>query len=200
VFGVQFVFRDIPNIHIPFDMETFRSYEGEFIIVTTDAETGKVQYFTQKDVDEDFEVFHATCALPLILPPATLYGREYFDGGLSNPIPIDKVLEDGNEKVLIVLTRTKDYRKTRHKKDIVAARQMEKKYPEIARAVVNRYKKYNHSLEVCQRLEEQGKAVIIRPDVPLVSLEKDVEVLRSSWQSGYDKAMERMDDIKALFL
>jgi hypothetical protein len=40
---------------------------------------------------------------------------------------------------------------------------------------------------------------VIRPDTPLVSLEKNVEVLRESWQSGYDKAMERMDEIKALF-
>ena len=24
MFGVQFAFRDIPNIHVPFDMETFR--------------------------------------------------------------------------------------------------------------------------------------------------------------------------------
>jgi predicted patatin/cPLA2 family phospholipase len=199
IFGVQFVFRDIPNIHIPFDMETFQAYEGQFIIVTTDAETGKVEYFTQKDVDEDFEVFHATCALPLILPPATIHEREYFDGGLSNPIPIDKVLEDGNDKVLIVLTRTQDYKKACHKKDIVAARQLEKKYPQIARAIVNRHKKYNHSLKICRQLEEQGRAVVIRPDTPLVSLEKNVEVLRESWQSGYDKAMERMDEIKALF-
>jgi predicted patatin/cPLA2 family phospholipase len=198
-FGVQFVFRDIPNIHLPFDMEAFKAYEGQFLIVATDAETGKVHYFTQEDVDEDYEVFHATCALPHILPPASINGREYFDGGLSNPIPIDKVLEDGNDKVLIVLTRTKDYKKACGKKDIVAARQIEKKYPQIARALVNRYRKYNHSLEVCRQLEEQGRAVVIRPDIPLESLEKDVDVLRSSWQCGYDKAIERMDEIKALF-
>ena len=111
MFGVQFAFRDIPNIHVPFDMETFRQYDGQFIAVTTDAQTGHVQYFTQKDIDRDFEVFHGTCALPGIIPPAVIQGREYFDGGLANPVPIDKVLSDGNDKVLVVLTRPKDISK-----------------------------------------------------------------------------------------
>lgn len=199
MFGVQFVFRDIPNIHVPFDMEAFRAYQGQFIIVTTDALTGQTRYFTQKDVDEDFKVFHATCALPIMLPPATIEGRAYYDGGVSNPIPIDKVLGDGNEKVLIVLTRPKGYLKACRRSDIMAARRIEKKYPQIARGLVNRYKKYNRSVRLCEQLEEQGRAVILRPDTALQSLEKDIHVLRSTWQSGYDKAMEHMDEIKALF-
>ena len=140
MFGVQFAFRDIPNIHVPFDMETFRKYDGQFIAVTTDAQTGHVQYFTQKDIDKDFEVFHGTCALPGIIPPAVIRGREYFDGGLADPIPIDKVLSDGNEKVLVVLTRPKGYIKACRRSDILIARSIEKKYPAIARALVNRPK------------------------------------------------------------
>lgn len=199
MFGIQFVFRDIPNIHVPFDMEAFRAYQGEFIIVATDAQTGKPRYFTKEDVDEDFEVFHATCALPVLLPPARIEGRDYYDGGLSNPLPIDRVLADGNDKVLIVLTRPKGYRKACRRSDIMAARRIEKKYPQIARGLVNRYKKYNHSVKICERLEAQGRAVILRPDVPLKSLEKNIDVLHSTWQSGYDKAMERMDEIRSLF-
>lgn len=199
VFGIQFVFRDIPNIHVPFDMETFQSYNGRFVIVTTDAETGKVHYFSKEDVDEDFHVFHATCALPAVVPPAQIDGREYFDGGLSNPIPIDKLLRDGNEKALIVLTRPKGYMKACRRSDIIAARMVEKKYPEISRAIVHRYRKYNHSLSLCEKLEQEGRAVIIRPDGPVESFEKDVEVLRRTWQEGYDKARENMERIRALW-
>lgn len=199
MFGVQFAFRDIPNIHVPFDMETFQKYDGQFIAVTTDAQTGHVQYFTQKDIDRDFEVFHGTCALPGIIPPAVIRGREYFDGGLADPIPIDKVLSDGNEKVLVVLTRPKGYIKACRRSDILIARSIEKKYPAIARALVNRYKKYNRSVKLCEELEKQGRAVLLRPETPLKSLEKDVKVLRQSWQAGYDQAMKHMDEIKALF-
>lgn len=199
MFGIQFAFRDIPNIHVPFDMETFQNYDGKFIAVTTDAQTGHVQYFTQKDVDERFEVFHGTCALPAIIPPAVIHGREYFDGGLSNPIPIDKVLSDGCDKVLVVLTRPKGYIKECRKSDILIARRIEKKYPAVARALVHRYKKYNRSVKLCEELEKQGRVVILRPEHPLKSMEKDVKVLRRSWQEGYDLAAERMSEIKALF-
>jgi hypothetical protein len=41
--------------------------------------------------------------------------------------------------------------------------------------------------------------VLLRPETPLKSLEKDVKVLRQSWQAGYDQAMEHLDEIKALF-
>ncbi len=199
MFGMQFVFRDIPNIHDPFDVKTFREYDGQYIIVTTDAQTGETVYFNQDDVDEDYDVIHATCALPLVIPPAVIHGREYYDGGLSNPIPIDKLLKDGNEKALIVLTRPRGYLKSCRKSDIVAARMIEKKYPEIAKAICNRYKKYNRSVKLCEKLEAEGRAVLIRPDGPLESLEKNVDTLKANWQQGYDKAVEKMDRIKALF-
>ena len=69
----------------------------------------------------------------------------------------------------------------------------------VARALVHRYKKYNRSVKLCEELEKQGRAVILRPEHPLKSMEKDVKVLRRSWQEGYDLAAERMSEIKALF-
>ena len=199
MFGIQFVFRDVPNIHDPFDMEMFQKYDGQYLIVTTDAETGKPHSFTKEDVDWDFNVFHATCALPLALPPARIHGKDYFDGGLSNPVPINRMLRDGNDRMLIVLTRPKGYLKSCRRSDIVAARMVEKKYPEIARAICNRYKKYNQSVKLCEKLEAEGRAVILRPDEPLESFEKDVLVLRSTWQQGYDKAMDKMEQIRGFF-
>lgn len=199
MFGIQFVFRDVPNIHEPFDLETFHRYQGQYLIVATDAGTGKARYFTQEDVDRDFNVFHATCALPMALPPAQIDGREYFDGGLSDPVPVGRMLRDGNEKMLIVLTRPKGYLKSCRRSDIIAARMLERKYPEISRAICNRYRKYNHSVRICEKLEQEGRAVILRPDGPLESFEKDPQVLRTTWQRGYDKTMERIEEIRELF-
>lgn len=200
IFGIQFVFRDIPNKLVPFDMETFQEYDGRFLVTTTDAKTGQTKYFTQEDVDDSYDVFTASCALPMAFPPITIDGREYYDGGLSNPIPIDKLLEDGNEKALIVLTRPDGYQKECKRSDVLAAKAMKKKYPVIAQQILTRYKKYNESVKKCEQLEREGKAVIIRPDKPLESFEKDVVVLRESYQQGYDKAVEKMEQIRKLFI
>ena len=199
VFGVQFVFRDIPNEEDPFDMETFQNYEGKFVVTTTDAVTGKVKYFYKEDVDNQFNVFCATCALPVIFPPAIVGGREYFDGGLSNPIPIDKLLADGNEKALIVLTRPAGYRKACRRSDRLVARAVHRRYPVIAKKVLTRYKRYNQSVLWCEKLEREGKALILRPKEPLDSYEKDVRKLRKTYESGYRLAMERIEEIRALF-
>ena len=199
VFGVQFVFRDIPNEVDPFDMKTFQNYEGTFVVTTTDAATGEVKYFYKEDVDNEFNVFCATCALPVVFPPAVVRGREYFDGGLSNPIPINKLLADGNEKALIVLTRPAGYQKECRRSDRLVARAIHRKYPVIARQVVTRYKRYNQSVLWCEKLEREGKALILRPSEPLDSYEKDVKKLRKTYESGYRLAMERIEEIKALF-
>ena len=163
IFGLDFVFREIPNKLDVFDMKTFKEYDGRFVIVTTDAKTGKVHYFDQKDVDETFEVFCATCALPGACPPAKINGRKYYDGGLSNPIPIDKCLEDGCDKMLIVLTQPEGFIKTPRKSEKNMAKIMKLKYPAIAEELLKRCDKYNESVRLCEKLEKTGKAVIQRP-------------------------------------
>lgn len=199
VFGVQFVFRDIPNKEDPFDMEAFQRYDGKFVVTTTDALTGETKYFYKEDIDRDYNVFCATCALPAIFPPAVVAGRKYYDGGLSNPIPIDKLLQDGNEKALIILTRKEGYQKECGRSDYIVAKMVQRRYPKIAEEVLNRYKKYNESVRMCEKLAEEGKAVLLRPEEALNSYEKDVATLRRTYESGYQMAMARMDEIKALF-
>lgn len=198
-FGIKFIFRDIPNEKDPFDMETFQKYQGDFVITTTDARTGQVHYFHKEDVDENFLAFQATCALPVIFPAVEIAGRKYYDGGLSNPIPIDKLIKDGHHKALIVLTRPRGYEKVCTGSDRMAARAIRHKYPRISKRILTRYKRYNQAVKVCEELERRGRAVLIRPEHPLNSYEKDVEILRKNYQEGYEMARERMGEIKNLF-
>lgn len=198
-FGIEFVFRTINNELYPFDLETFQKYEGKFVITVTDAETGNVRYLYKEDVDNGYRAFQASCALPVIFPPVNIGGREYFDGGLSNPIPIDKLVRDGHKKALVVLTRPKGYEKTCTSSDRMTARAVRYKYPRIAKRILTRYRRYNRAVEVCDELERRGRAVVIRPECKLNSFEKDVDVLRKNYESGYNIARERTDEIKKLF-
>jgi predicted patatin/cPLA2 family phospholipase len=40
-----------------------------------------------------------------------LDGHKYLDGGTANPIPFEWAIENGYEKIVLVLTRDIDYRK-----------------------------------------------------------------------------------------
>lgn len=198
-FGIDFVFREMNNEIEPFDIDAFQRYEGKFVITTTDACTGQVHYFYQSDVDRDYMVFQASCALPVIFPPVEIGGREYYDGGLSNPIPIDKLVRDGHKRALVVLTRPKGYEKVCTSSDRMSARAIRHKYPRIAQRILTRHKRYNRAVEVCEELERRGRIVLIRPERRLNSYEKDVEILRKNYEYGYDMARERMEEIRRLF-
>lgn len=199
IFGVDFVFRQMPNRLFPFDMERFQSYPGDFVIVTTDAATGKPKYFHKEDVDRDYNVFCASCALPVYFQAVSIGGASYYDGGVSDPVPIDKLQQDGNEKALIVLTRPEGYRKTCGRSDRFASKMIKRKYPVVAQNLLKRYQKYNESVAKCEEWERQGKAVILRPTEPIDSFEKDVQRLRYFYDMGYTMAQEHMSEISALF-
>ena len=48
---------------------------------------------------------------PFVFPTIKVDGKPYYDGGIADPIPIRRSIEDGNDKNLIVLTRPEGYRK-----------------------------------------------------------------------------------------
>ena len=125
-------------------------------------------------------------------------GGRFFDGGVADPIPIRKSIADGNEWNLIVLTRPQGYQKKLDKRNILAARALRRSYPAVADLLLKRHEAYNETVAFCEQLEAEGKAMILRPEYPLESLEKSIKTLRSSYEHGYRMAKERMDDIRRI--
>lgn len=196
---MDFVFGEIPKKLVPFDWEAYQRYSGRFIVGVTNAGTGKGEYLDGRRMDERFTMLRASCAIPLVFPPIVLEGAAYYDGGVADPIPIRKSMADGNQKNLIVLTRPEGYVKRLSKKNIAAAAALKHHYPNMIPLLLHRHKRYNKVNAWCSRLEKEGRAVVLRPEMPLRSLENDVSVLEKSYWHGYHKAMERMEEIRKLF-
>ncbi len=201
IFGRKFIYETIPRELLPFDNKTFFANPARFVVGVTNAQTGEMEYIEKKDAENGHILLQATCALPIAFPPIIYDGKQYYDGGLVDSIPAKKAIEDGNEKMLIVLTRTKDYVKTESKAYKLAAALLKKRYPKIAELILTRHIRYNKEVEFCNQLEKEGRAVILRPneEVQISSLESDLEKLERNYKYGYDIAMENMDKIKALF-
>ncbi|WP_294351615.1 patatin family protein [uncultured Clostridium sp.] len=202
IFGLDFVFDEIPNKLNPFDMETFRQYKGIALAGVTNADTGKIEYFNCiNDLDDKCSILRATCAIPIFFPPIKIKDNYYYDGGLCDPIPIKKAIADGNEKHLIILTRPKEYRKTLTKQNKLAAKIMSKKFPNLVKPLLTRHNLYNETVRFCEELEMEGKAIIIRPTLEqsINSFEKDITKLQNGWQDGYNAAIKKINVIKELF-
>lgn len=199
IFGLDFVFDEIPNNLIPFDMDTYRKYPGKVLVGVTNAHTGKTEYLNGKNLDDKATMLRATCAIPLLFPVIKINGKEYYDGGLCDPIPIKKAIADGNTKHLIVLTQPKGYKKELSKKNILVAKLLNKKYPNLKTPLLNRHNHYNETVKFCEQLESEGKVLILRPEYNLDSFEKDINKLKSSYEHGYNLTINHLSEIKKLF-
>lgn len=199
LFGLDFIFGEIPGQLIPFDMEVFQSYTGKLLVGVTNAETGQPEYIDGLQIDEAMTMLRATCAIPMFFPAIEMNGSKYYDGGLIDPIPIRKAVEDGNDKHLIILTQPKGYIKTYSKQNAMVAKLLRRRYPLLEEILLTRHERYNETVAYCEQLEREGQAIIIRPQMPLDSFEKNISKLRDTCQHGYDLAMEQINDIHKLF-
>ena len=199
LFGLDFVYDTIPNKLYPFDWKTFYEYEGRIRVGVTNAWTGKVEYKDGMKLDKKCMMLRATCAIPLVFPAIYVDGKPYYDGVMADPIPIRNSIKDGNEKNLIVLTTPEGYRKELSRSHKITAKLLKRKYPHLPELLMKRHIEYNKTVRYCEKLEQEGKAVILRPEYPIESLEKDIDVLKQTYDMGYRMTKEKIDKIRELF-
>ncbi|WP_459479966.1 patatin-like phospholipase family protein [Clostridium saccharoperbutylacetonicum] len=194
---LDFVFDEIPNKHCVFDYKTFYEFNGRMLAGAFNIQTGKVEYFDKELLDRRNSILRASIAIPLVFPFEKINGNYYADGGLSDPIPIKKSIEDGNDKNIIVLTRNEGYRKTQSKTNKLTYRIYKNKYPKLANVLRDRHIKYNEQLDFCKKLEENGEAMIIRPtiDMNIDRFERDKNKLKAIYQNGYDLIVNNKEKI-----
>lgn len=170
----------------PLDYEAMVASGKQFIIVATDANSAQPVYFTLDDMSQDdYGPVKASSALPFVNKPYPVAGRPCFDGGLSDPIPVRHALLAGCEKVVVILTRPRDFYRD-SKKDMRFARLIYGKYPRIAEALANRAGLYNLQLDLAKKYEREGKAIIIAPDSigDMSTLTKDKEAIEGLYAKG----------------
>jgi len=115
---------------------------------------------------------------------------------MSDSIPVLKAIDDGNEKVVVILTRDADYRKSPN--SMMGLIKMKyRKYPGLVNDMRERHTKYNETLENLERLEKEGKIFVIRPKqkVEVGRLEKDGAKMTALYDCGYKDADECFDEL-----
>lgn len=199
LFGIDFIYNQIPNALIPFDYDTFMENPCQIRVGVTNVESGKCEYLDGKMTDKTNVMLQATCAIPFVFPAIKIGKNKYYDGGLSDPIPIKKAMKDGNKKHLILLTRTKEYRKELNTSTKMAAKTIRHIYPKLESVLLNRHLLYNDTVAFCDKLEAEGSAVVLRPSYELDSMEKDIEQLNKNYEAGYRLVIENQKRIRQLF-
>lgn len=197
--NLDYIFRTVSDEdgEDPLNYEAFARSGQICKIVTTDAQTGNPVFFDKQDVRKnDYGVLSASCNLPVVNRAYIFRGREYYDGGLSDPIPVRYAFDDGCDKVVAILTLPKDY--FRSSQDDKRAARLLRAYPKIRERIINRASLYNRELEELLKLEKQGKVLIIAPHAKadMDTLGKNKAVIESLYREGYQSAEKILDFLK----
>lgn len=195
-FGLDFAYNIIPNELEVFDWATYFNYPGEVEFGVTNAYTGQIEYMSAFDLDPHCHLLRATCAIPFMFPEIKIGDTPYFDGGLSSSIPVQRAIDKGYKKHLLILTREDGYVKSTSRQTKFVTKLFSKKYPKLARSMLERSVMYNEQLRQCKKLEASGDAFIFKPDYALSSFESKEANMQASYDMGYRHAKERMGELK----
>lgn len=198
LFGMDFIFDEIPNSLVPFDNEAFEKSREEFVIGTMDCNTGEPVYYRKSEPGFDLlRVLRASSSLPFIAPIVEYGGRELLDGGIVDPIPLRKAEDDGHNRNVLILTRNSDYRKSRNR-FMWLVKRVYGKYPALVATMMRRHEIYNGTLSYIDEQEQAGKAFVIRPQEPIKvgRMERDPSKLDALYQQGYKDAAKLMPALR----
>ena len=198
LFGAEMCYHRIPDELNLYDYDTFNKYPGTFYSVVTNIETGLPEYIPIKDMKRDIEAVRASASLPLVANIINWKGKKYLDGGISDAIPIRKSIEDGNQKNVVILTKEVGYRR-KPTKVAGLVKMKYRKYPKLYELMKNRYLTYNATLDYLEEQEKEGRAFILRPQLPsgVGRVEKDREKLQKLYETGYADAEKNYDRLMA---
>lgn len=199
-FGLKFTYETIPSELIPFDYDTFAAYPGRVEAVVTDLNTGEPVYMEVPRRDDKNILLQATCAMPLLFPIYHIDGIPYMDGGAADAIPYERAFDVGCDRVVVILTRERSYRRTPEKLQPVIDRYY-KKYPKFCDTMRRRADVYNESRENLFQLERRGKAFIFAPESTegFSRIEKDTVKIHAHWNAGYQDGLAGAEEF-ACFL
>ena len=107
LFGLKYIYGELTRKEgeDPLDFPALMNNPAEYEIVVTNALTGLPEYYGREMMaQDDYRLIMASSAIPVACHPVELNGVPYFDGGLTDAIPVRRALEQGCDKLVVVST------------------------------------------------------------------------------------------------
>ena len=186
IYNVSFCYDELPYKLDKWDIETFKNNPMDFYCVATDINTGKPVYHKCLTGEkQDIVWIQASASMPLVSRPVQIDGGVYLDGGISDSIPLKFMEDQGYGDILVIETQPRDYVK-KPQQYMPLVRLMLRKYPNMIKAMEDRYLMYNEEKKYIRDREEAGRVKVIRPKEPLniSAIEKNPSEIERVYQLG----------------
>ena len=169
MFSWEFIYEKIPQSIIPFDYQALKESPSKFYVGASNCQTGESEFFLLNEADKkDFKtILSASGSLPLIAPMVSYNDKFFLDGGLTDSIPFEYALNNGNDKAVVILTQPKNYLKE-PLKHAALFKLFYRKHPKVYEMLYSRAEHYNESIRKLEPLEKDGVVYVIRPEKALL--------------------------------
>ena len=227
LFGLKFMLYDVKK-EVPYDEDPYRHGGMRMIAVATNVETGKPAYFEKGKTDFDFNeavrasaslplastpgilevprkdehflLLQATCAIPLMFPVIHLDGQPYLDGGCSCPIALNWALKQGFDKIVVVTTRQKGFRKAMPGQKMVDLYDdFYSDKPLFLATMLTQELRYNALMDELDELEQNGRIYCLRPQEPITisRFGGNVDTLTELYARGHREGRQALAGLQA---
>ena len=200
LFGIQYVCRFIEE-HAPLDYEALIRSKTELDIGLYNIDENRVEYFDKSYLEPvEQKLIIAACSLFILNRPVKFQNHLYMDAGLVDMIPIEQSIRRGMEKHIFISTKEENYvRKPAGSYQIHLAKLMYPGNRKIRENLRIRHINYAKQWQIVQELEQEGKALVLRPSADLgVTRYTHEPVLLGKWfDLGYEDTKRRLSKIRS---
>ena len=169
----------------------------DYIAVVTDAIEANAEYYSFGD-GEWMPKMIASGTLPLLVKtPSLINGRRKFDGGITDPLPVEKAYALGAKKIIVIRTYEKKFRRKLKPENYIGAL-FSRKYPKLRKALLEHDKTYNRAIDFINNPPHDCDIVQLCPPEKLKSKRdsKNIEILKADYKIGKRVAEEYLNGLE----
>lgn len=201
LFGLRYIYADMTNEGggDPLDYDALISNPMEMWLPATDAVSGKPVYFRKQDMKRNsYEPIMASCCLPVACKAIEYEGHYYYDGGVTDSIPVRKALADGCEKIIYVSSKPYDFVKEPESFKHMYRLLLGRKFKKLSDALDRRHINYNESLEIIHKMEKEGNCIgfYVPKDIKIGTYTTDPAIMQQLYDAGVKDAKAKATDLK----
>ena len=195
IFDMDMLLKTVPDTLDPVDFEAYKKNPCKLYAGIFDIESGELAFAHVKDPKEDRLYLQAAASLPLLSKTVEINGHKYLDGGIRDCFGLDFIKEKC-DKVIVINTRDKDYRRG-EEKSLPLMKIVYRKYPKLIEYIGKRATNYNNMVRRLEQLHDMNDILLIRPinKVNVSRTEKDEAKLVALYEEGYQLVMNKKEEI-----
>lgn len=191
-------FHDVATNQIPFDV--FKAIENiknkQVGIVLTDIALGKAHHY-HPSAKTWVDAVTASCTLPFVTKGKhNLEGKEYMDGGWSDPLPVKWAYEQGAKNIVVIRTLPPDLKMSQSWPDYFGA-MYHRSNQALKNIFQNNHLIYNDSIDFINDPPTDAKIIQIAPEVPLNAgtYTNSIDLITKDYDFGFQKGIEFLNSL-----